>query len=145
MGQSAESSAGVGSGVYEVPAWKVQQTDLVYAGLAGIAIVFIQDYVALPALNAAASLSLVAFAIALPLLGALAALNAIQAGYRYAPFPWWMTIAVTAALGASLVGIVAAFWSVSSVAGWVVMAMAVVATILVVAYRGSLDRANASR
>jgi len=142
MGQSNNPSPGGRADVYEIPAWKVQQTDLVYAGLAGIAIVFIQDYVALEKLNTAATVSLVAFAIALPLLGALAALNAIQAGYRYAPFPWWMTIAVTAALGASLVGIVAAFWSVSVLAGGVVMVMAAVATILVVAYRISLDRAN---
>lgn len=128
--------------VYEIPAWKLQQTDLVYAGLAGVAIVFIQDYVAIVDLNLAATVSLLAFAIALSLLGALVVLNAIQAGYRYAPYPWWMTLAVTTALGASIVGIVAAFWSVSAEAGGVVVATAVLATILVIAYRNRLDRAN---
>ena len=142
MGQSTDTSTGAGPGVYEVPAWKVKQTDLVYAALAGIAVVFVQDYVSMAELNAAATVSLVAYAIALPLLGALSAMNAIQGGYRYAPFPWWMTLAVVVALGASLVGLVAAFWSVSFVAGGLVLAMATVATITVIAYRNSLDRAN---
>jgi hypothetical protein len=141
MDQPAASASGQRD-VYEVPAWKLQQTDLVYAGLAGIAIVFIQDYVAIAELNAAATVSLTAFAIALPLLGALGVLNAIQAGYRYAPYPWWMTLAVTAALAASIVGIVAAFWSASEIAGVVVIVTAAVSGLVVIAYRNSLERAN---
>jgi hypothetical protein len=145
LGQSTDRSADAGPRVYAVPPSKAQQTDLVYAALAAIAIVFIQDYVAMVELSAAATVSLFAFAIALPLLGALSILSVVQAGYRFTMFPWWMTIAVSVALGASLVGIVAAFWSVSAAAGGVVLVMALVATVLVVAYRNNLDRANAPR
>ena len=145
MGQSTDRSADAGPRVDAVPPSKAQQTDLVYAALAAIAIVFIQDYVAMVELGAAATVSLFAFATALPLLGALSILSVVQAGYRFTMFPWWMTIAVSVALGASLVGIVAAFWSVSAAAGGVVLVTAMVATILVVAYRNNLDRANPPR
>ena len=128
---------------YETPAWKVQQTDLVYAGLAGVALVFVQSYVSLPSLDMAATVSIVAFAIALPLLGALSVLNAIQGGYRRAPFPWWMTVAVTVALGASAVGIVAALWHVSIPAALAATLTALMAFALVAMYRISLERANA--
>jgi uncharacterized membrane protein YoaK (UPF0700 family) len=128
---------------YETPAWKLQQTDLVYAGLAGVAIVFVQDYVGLPVLDAAATISIIAFAVALPLLAILGVLNAVQAGYRYAPFPWWMTLAVVVALGASAIGIVAAFWHASVVAAIVVTATGMLAGVLTAAYRISLERANA--
>ena len=128
---------------YETPAWKVQQTDLVYAGLAGVALVFVQSYVSLPILDTAATVSIVAFAIALPLLGALSVLNAIQGGYRRAPFPWWMTVAVTVALGASAVGIVAALWHVSIPAALAATLTALMAFALVAMYRISLERANA--
>jgi hypothetical protein len=145
VGQSIDRPAGAGEGVHEVPASKAKQTDLVYAALAAIAIVFIQDYVAIAELNVAATVSLFAFAIALPLLGALSILSVIQTGYRFTMFPWWMTLTVSVALGASLVGIVAAFWSASAAAGLVVLVMAVLATVLVIAYRTTLDRANRRR
>ena len=135
-------SPGRRDAMYETPAWKLQQTDLVYAGLAGIAIVFVQDFVGLPELDASATVSVLAFALALPLLAALGVLNALQAGYRYHPYPWWMTLAVVLALGASTVGIVAAFWYISAAAAAVLIASGLGCGVLVIAYRIRLDKAN---
>ena len=145
MDRSAAASARPTAATYETPGWKLKQTDLVYAGLAGIAVVFLQEYVGFTELDGAATISLLSFAIALPLLAALGVINAVQAGYRHHPFPWWMTVAVVLALGASSVGIVAAFWHVSPIAGGLFLATGLVAGLLVTAYRNSLERANPSR
>jgi hypothetical protein len=143
--RSAVDSPGQSGSLYETPPWKLQQTDLVYAGLASVALVFIQSYVGLAELDTAATISLLAFAVALPLLAALAVINALQAGYRYHPFPWWMTLAVVLALGASSVGIVAAFWHVSPIAGGTFLATGLLCGLLLNAYRNRLERANLGR
>jgi hypothetical protein len=128
---------------YETPRWKLEQTDLVYAGLAGVALIFVQSYSSLPSLDVAATVSILAFAVALPLLGALSVLNAVQGGYRSAPFPWWMTVAVLVALSASAIGIAAAFWHVSAAAAVVAVVTGLFAALLVAVYRISLEQANA--
>jgi hypothetical protein len=144
MGEASVRPAGREDVLYETPPWKLQQTDLVYAGLAGVALVFVQGYIGSSELDTAATISLLAFAIALPFLATLGVLNALQAGYRYQPFPWWMTLAVVLALGASSVGIVAAFWHVSAIAGAILLVAGLLCGVLLVAYRNSLENANPS-
>ena len=63
----------MGSG--EAKAEALRQNGVIYGGLIGIAVVIIQPFLAAPSLDTAAKISIIAFAVAVPLLAALILVN----------------------------------------------------------------------
>ncbi len=68
---------------YELKEVVIRQTGAILAGLIGISVVIVQALIAINATDPPAVIALLAFAIALPLLGTLVVLLAVQARYRY--------------------------------------------------------------
>jgi hypothetical protein len=105
----------------------LRQNGVIYGGLIGIAVVIIQPFLGAASLDTAARVSIIAFAIAVPLLAALILVN------RQEVFRGRQTSSVMATLAQSIgeasacVGIVAAFWHISWVAGVCILASGVVA------------------
>ncbi|HEX8918277.1 MAG TPA: hypothetical protein VF898_07225 [Chloroflexota bacterium] len=62
-------------------------------------------------------ISILAFATALPFLAVMVLINHAQAGYRYVSYPGYVTLAILLGQGGAFVGVVAAFWHISWVAG----------------------------
>src|SRR6266851_6702129 len=62
------------------------------------------------ATDLAARISIVGWAVAIPLLAALAMLNVVREWYRYTSYPFYWGIAWSVAHGAALIALGAAFW-----------------------------------
>ncbi len=113
---SANATSGEGGGE------AVRQTGLIYGGLIGIAVVMVQGFLEAPSRDASASVSIVAFSVAIPLLAALLMVNR-QETFRRRRTPSKSVIgAGVVAQGAALVGLVAGFWHIYWVAGVVFLA-----------------------
>jgi hypothetical protein len=104
----------------------VRQLGLIYGGLIGIAVIMIQPLIASPALDVSARISVVAFAVAIPLLAALVMVNR-QETFRHRRTPsMTVTVAQVVAQSAAFIGIVAGFWHIYWVAGIVFLAAGIV-------------------
>jgi len=90
----------------------------------------------------AARISIVAWAVAIPLLAALAMLNVAQESYRYASYPLYLLIARAIAQGSAAVGVVSAFWHTWMPAGIVLIVSSVAALGLYATYRRRLEKDN---
>ena len=101
---------------YELKEEWAGQTGAIFAGLIGIGVVIVQALIAINTTDPSAVIALLAFAIALPLLGTLVILNVVQAKYRYASYPAYLTFAYILGEGSAGVGVIAAFWHVSWIA-----------------------------
>lgn len=95
----------------------LRQTGVIYGGLIGIAVVIIQPFLAAASLDTAATISIIAFAIAIPLLAALILVNRQEVFRRRRTSSVMVTVAQSVGQAAAFVGIVAAFWHISWVAG----------------------------
>ncbi len=73
--------------------------------------------IAINATDPPAMIALLAFAIARPMMSMLVVFNVVLARYHYASFPVYFTLAYIMDEGSAVVGVVAAFWHVSRVAG----------------------------
>jgi tetrahydromethanopterin S-methyltransferase subunit G len=95
----------------------VRQVGLIYGGLIGIAVLMVQPFLAAPSLDASAKVSVIAFAVAVPLLAGLAMVNWQETfrGRRSTS----VTVIVTQGIAqaAAVTGIAAGFWHVTWVAG----------------------------
>ena len=93
------------------------QQGLIYGGLIIIGVYMVQPFLTAPSLDASAKVSIVAFAVAIPLLAALVMVNRQEAFRRR------LTPSVTVTLGrvvaqlAAFVGSVAGFWHITWIAG----------------------------
>ena len=95
----------------------VRQQGLIYGGLILIGLYMVQPFLTAPSLATSAEVSIVAFAVAIPLLAALVVVNR-QEAYRGRLTPSvTVTVARAVAQGAAFVGIVAGFWHITWVAG----------------------------
>ena len=102
---------------YEVkPEW-TQQALVVYGGLIAIGVVIIQGLLGMPSLDLPSLISVVSFAVAIPLLATLVLINHSQASYKYASYPFYLSLAVILGEGCAFLGILAAIWHLSWVAG----------------------------
>ncbi len=128
---------------YELKEEWIRQTAAILAGLIGISVVIVQALIAINATDPPAVIALLAFAIALPMLGTLVILLAAQAKYRYASFPGYLTFAYLMGEGGAAVGVVAAFWHVSWVAGVLIMVSGLVGLGIYFAYSKQLQKDNA--
>jgi hypothetical protein len=103
------------------------QTNLIYGALITVGVLIVQPFLTAPSLDLAATISVIAFAVAIPLLAALILVN------REETFRGRRTPSRLAAVGngvgqsAAFIGIVAAFWHITWVAGVVVLVSSLVA------------------
>jgi hypothetical protein len=95
----------------------LRQQGLIYGGLILIGVYMVEPFLTAPSLDASATISILAFAVSIPLLAALVMVNR-QEAFRGRRTPSVMvTVAQAVAQSAAFVGIVAGFWHISWVAG----------------------------
>ena len=127
---------------YEVkPEW-TRQALVVYGGLIGIGIVILQALLSIQTLDPASFISIISFAVAIPLLATMVLLNHAQTSYRYASYPWYLTLIILLGQGGAFLGTWAAFWHISPLAGVLLPVSGVVGLIIYGAYLKQLERDN---
>jgi hypothetical protein len=105
----------------------LRQVGVMYAGLIAIAVVMVQGFLEASSLDAPARVSIVAFAVAIPLLAALVLVNRQEAFRGRRTTSVSVTLTRVIAQLAALVGLVAAFWDITWVAGVTFLVASVVA------------------
>ena len=95
----------------------IRQSNLIYGGLAGAGLVVVQPFLTVDSLNLSATVCVIAIAVSIPLLAALLVLNRQEEFRRRASNSWLVSVAKSLAQGSAFVGITAAFWHMSTVAG----------------------------
>src|SRR5262245_2541843 len=128
---------------FELKAQWIRQTNVILAGLIGIGVVIVQALIAINATDSAAMIALFAFAIALPLLGILVVLNVTLVEYRYASYPVYLSFAYIVGEASACVGVIAAFWHVSWIAGVLVVISGLVGLATAYSYTMRLQKDNA--
>ena len=105
----------------------LRQLGVIYGGLIGVAVVMVQPFLAAMTLDTSARVSVIAFAVAIPLLAALVLVNR-QETFRGRRSPSVsVTVAQSVAQLAALIGIAAGFWHITWVAGVAFLVAAIVA------------------
>ena len=96
---------------------KLQQSGLIYSGLVGVGVVFVQPFLTAEPADLTAKVCVVAFAVALPLLATLIVLNRQEAFRKR--FATSRLVAVTQIAGpvSAFVGTVAGLWHILWIAG----------------------------
>ena len=116
------------------PEW-TRDDDLMNGGLIAIGAIVVQAFLSRGAgLETSAFVSILAFALAIPLLVALIFLNHLQADWKEAPYPRYLVAARVIAQGSAVVGVIAAFWQLSWLAAVVIVISIVAAVLLYLAY-----------
>ncbi len=128
---------------YELKKEAIGESNAILAGLIGISVVILQALISVNAADPPAVIAVLAFAIALPVLGTLVMLNVVLARYRYASFPAYLTLAYILGEGSAVVGVVAAFWHVTWVAGALILVSGLVGVGTYFAYSRQLEKDNA--
>ncbi|WP_194818277.1 hypothetical protein [Nocardia sp. XZ_19_385] len=94
-----------------------KQNNLMYGGLIAIGVVILQGFLTAHPLGTSARISVIAFAIALPLLAVLILLGELRSGDSPAPSNATDEAVKGLAMLASIIGVIAAFWHIDWVAG----------------------------
>lgn len=105
----------------------IRQSNLIYGGLAGAGLVVVQPFLTDPSLDTSALVCVIAFAVSIPLLAALLVLNRQEEFRHRASTSPFVGVAKAVAQGSAFVGLTAAFWHISIVAGIVFLAVGIVA------------------
>jgi hypothetical protein len=105
----------------------LRQSGVIYGALIVIGVYMVQPFLTAPSLDVSAKVSIIAFAVAIPLLAALVLVNRQEAFRGRRTTSVIATIAHAVAQLAALVGIVAGFWHISRVAGVTFLVAGVVA------------------
>jgi len=95
----------------------LRQQGVIFGGLIGVAVLMVQPFLTTTTLDAPARISILAFAVAIPLLAALVLVNRQEAFRGRPTTSVSVTIARAIAQLAAFVGIVAGFWHITWVAG----------------------------
>lgn len=103
----------------------IRQSNLIYGGLAGAGLVVVQPFLTESALDPSAMVCVIAFAVSIPLLAALLVLNRQEEFRHRASKSPFVVVAKAVAQGSAFVGITAAFWHISIVAGIVFLAVGI--------------------
>jgi hypothetical protein len=103
------------------------QTNLIYGALITIGVLIVQPFLSASSLDLAATISVISFAVAIPILAALMLVNREET-FRGRRTPSKL-VAIGNGIGqsAAFIGIVAAFWHITWVAGVVVLVSSMVA------------------
>lgn len=127
---------------YEVkPGW-TQQAIVVYGGLIAIGVVIIQGLLSAPSLDLPSLVSVLSFAVAIPLLATLVLINHSQVTYKYASYPFYLSLTVILGEGCAFLGILAAFWHLSWVAGILIAFCGLAGLLIYAIYSRQLQRDN---
>jgi hypothetical protein len=127
---------------YEVkPEW-TQQALVVYGGLIAIGVVIIQGLLGMPSLDLPSLISVVSFAVAIHLLATLVLINHSQASYRFASYPLYLSLAVILGEGCAFLGILAAIWHLSWIAGILLSISGLAGLLIYSFYSRQLQRDN---
>ena len=105
----------------------LRQIGVMYAGLIAIAVVMVQGFLEASSLDASARVGTIAFAVAIPLLAALVLVNRQEAFRGRRSTSVSVTLARAIAQLAAVVGIAAAFWHITWVAGVTFLVVGLVA------------------
>jgi hypothetical protein len=105
----------------------IRQDNLIYGGLMGIGIVMIQPFLTATSLDTSATICVVAFAIAIPLLAALILVNRHETFRHRRTSSRIVKVAKALAQFCAFVGLVAGFWHIHWIAGAGVLLSASVA------------------
>ncbi len=127
---------------YELQEGYLRQSNTILAGLIGISVVIVQALIANKTTDPPTVIALIAFALALPMMGTLVMINVILSRNRYASFPGYLTFAYVLGEGSAALGVVAAFWHVTWVAGLLVIVSSLVGMTIYFAYSRQLQKDN---
>ena len=105
----------------------IRQSNLIYGGLAAAGLVVVQPFLTTSPLDLSATICVVAFAVSIPLLAALLVLNRQEAFRRQVTRSCLVSVAKSAAEGSAFVGLTAAFWHISTIAGITFLAVGIFA------------------
>ncbi|TCC23006.1 hypothetical protein [Kribbella speibonae] len=95
----------------------IRQSNLIYGGLGAAGLVVVQPFLTTSPLDLTATICVVAFAVSIPLLAALLVLNRQEAFRRQVSKSRLVSVAKAIAEGSAFVGMTAAFWHISPIAG----------------------------
>lgn len=95
----------------------LRQSGVIYGGLIAVAVLMVSGFIGASSLDTSARVSTIAFAVATPLLAALVLINRQEAFRGRRSTSLSVTLAQVIAQLAAFVGLVAAFWNVTWVAG----------------------------
>lgn len=95
----------------------IRQSNLIYGGLAAAGLVVVQPFLTSSPLDLSAKICVIAFAVSIPLLAALLVLNRQEAFRHRVTRSRLVAVAKAIAQGSAFIGIAAAFWHISIVAG----------------------------
>ncbi len=127
---------------FEIKEEYIRQSNSILAGLIGISVVIVQALIAIKATDPPAVIAILAFAIALPMMGALVMINTVLARHRYASFPGYLTLAYFVGEGSAAVGVVAAFWHLSWIGGVLIVASCLAGLAVYFAYSRQIQKDN---
>lgn len=108
----------------------MRQVGLIYGGLILIGVYMVQPFLVAPSLDASAKVSVIAFAVAIPLLAALVMVNRQEAFRRRRTTSVTVNVAHAIAQAAAFVGIVAGFWHITWIAGVTFLAAGLIAVLV---------------
>lgn len=95
----------------------IRQVGLIYGGLIIVGVYMVQPFLVAPSLDTSAEVSVIAFAVAIPLLAALIMVNRQEAFRGRRTTSVTVKVAHAIAQLAAFVGVVAGFWHITWVAG----------------------------
>jgi hypothetical protein len=102
----------------------IRQSNLMYGGLGAAGLVVVQPFLTAKPLDLTATICVVAFAVSIPLLAALLVLNLQEEFRRRVTKSRLVSFAKAVAQGSAFVGVTAAFWHISMIAGIVFVLVA---------------------
>ena len=108
----------------------IRQSGLIYGGLILIGVYMVQPFLVAPSLDASAKVSVIAFAVAIPLLAALVMVNRQEAFRRRRTTSITVNVTHAIAQAAAFVGIVAGFWHITWIAGVTFLAAGLIAVMV---------------
>jgi hypothetical protein len=108
----------------------LRQLGLIYGGLILIGVYMVQPFLTASSLDTSATISIVAFAVAIPLLAALVMVNRQEAFRGRLTPSVTVTVAKVVGQAAAFVGAVAGFWHITWIAGVTFLVAGLVAMLI---------------
>jgi hypothetical protein len=99
----------------------LDQDNLIYVALIGVGLLVVQPFLTAQSLDLAATVAVVAYSVAIPLLAALILVNRQESFRGRRTRSILVSMAQAVAQGAACIGLIAAFWHINWIAGVCVM------------------------
>jgi hypothetical protein len=108
----------------------LRQNNLIFGALIGVGVVMVQPFLTAPSLDLSATICVVAFSVAIPLLAGLVLVNRQESFRRRRATSWLVSTAQVVAQATAFAGVVAAFWHILWIAGLVMLVSGLVAVVV---------------